>query len=75
MQEAATLEMSDGFPPEWRERWRTAHGRIDHAGYGDLVATAYRRAGPALAARIGPAFAVELASAVSMVAIRAGRRR
>lgn len=73
MQEAATLEMSDGFPPEWRERWRTAHGRIDHAGYGDLVATAYRRAGPALAARIDPAFAVELASAVSMVAIRAGR--
>lgn len=74
MQEAATLNTSDGFPPEWRERWRIAHSRIDHAGYGDLVADAYRRAGPALAAHAGPAFAVELASAVSMVAIRAGRR-
>lgn len=73
MQEAATLNVPDGFPAEWRERWHVAHSRIDHAGYGDLVATAYRRAGPALAAHVGPAFAVELASAVSMVAIRSGR--
>jgi nitric oxide reductase NorD protein len=73
MQEAATLNASEGFPPEWRERWRAAHGRIDHAGYGDLVASAYRRAGPSLAVHASPAFAVELASAVSMVAIRAGR--
>lgn len=73
MQEAATLNASEGFPPEWRERWRIAHSRIDHAGYGDLVASAYRRAGPSLAVHAGPAFAVELASAVSMVAIRSGR--
>ncbi|MCR6502905.1 VWA domain-containing protein [Shinella sp. CPCC 101442] len=73
MQEAATLDAQDGFPPEWRERWHAAHGRIDQAGYGALVADAYRRAGPALAAHAGPAFAVRLASAVSQVAIRAGR--
>jgi hypothetical protein len=62
-----------GFPPEWRERWHMAHGRIDQAGYGDLVADAYRRYGPRLAAHAGPAFAVRLASAVSLAAIRAGR--
>ncbi|PWE52509.1 VWA domain-containing protein [Metarhizobium album] len=73
MQEAATLNAFEGFPPEWRERWSAAHGRIDHAGYGDLVASAYRRAGPSLAMHAGPAFAVELASAISMVAIRSGR--
>ena len=73
MPETATMDELDGFPPEWRDRWRVAHGRIDHAGYGDLVAGAYRRAGPALAARIGPAFAIRLASMVSQVAIRSGR--
>lgn len=67
------MNAPDGFPPEWRERWHVAHGRIDRAGYGDLVADAYRRAGPALAALAGPAFAVRLASAVSQVAIRSGR--
>ena len=73
MPETATMDELDGFPPEWRDRWRVAHGRIDHAGYGDLVAGAYRRAGPALAAGIGPAFAIRLASSVSQVAIRSGR--
>ncbi|MGH6760843.1 MAG: nitric oxide reductase activation protein NorD [Phyllobacterium sp.] len=63
----------DEFPPEWQERWHAAHGRIDQAGYGDLVADAYRRAGPALAAHAGPAFAVKLASAISQVVIRSGR--
>ncbi len=73
MSGAETGEECDGFPPEWCDRWRVAHGRIDHAGYGDMVAAAYRRAGPALAARVSPAFAVRLASAVSQVAIRSGR--
>lgn len=73
MQEAITTNAPDGFPPEWRERWHVTHCRIDQAGYGDLVADAYRRAGPTLAAHIGPAFAVRLASAVSEVAIRSGR--
>jgi nitric oxide reductase NorD protein len=73
MQEAATMNAPDGFPPEWRDRWHVAHSRIDHAGYGDLVADAYRRAGPVLAAHIGPDFAVQLASAISQVAIRSGR--
>ncbi|WP_416799275.1 nitric oxide reductase activation protein NorD [Ciceribacter azotifigens] len=63
----------DGFPLEWQDRWYVAHSRIDQAGYGELVAIAYRRAGPELAARIGPAFAVRLASAISQVAIRSGR--
>lgn len=67
------MNTPDGFPPEWQDRWHVAHSRIDQAGYGDLVANAYRRAGPKLAARIGPAFAVRLASAISQVAIRSGR--
>lgn len=73
MQQVAPLEASHGFPPEWRERWHVAHSRIDHAGYGDLVTNAYRHAGPVLAKHISPAFAVKLASAISMVAIRSGR--
>lgn len=73
MQEVATMNAPDGFPPEWRERWHVAHGRIDQAGYGDLVADAYRRAGPALAAEVGPAFAIRLAATISNVAIRSGR--
>ena len=67
------MNAPDGFPPEWRDRWHLAHSRIDQAGYGDLVADAYRRAGPAIAAQIGPDFAVQLASAISQVAIRSGR--
>lgn len=65
---------SGGFPPEWLERWRVAHGRIDHAGYGETVAAAYRLAGPLIAAQVDPAFATGLASTISLLAIRSGRR-
>lgn len=67
-------EASAGFPKDWQDRWQAAHHRIDHAGYGDMVAGAYRRAGPILAARSGPDIAVRLGSTVSVVAIRSGRR-
>lgn len=73
MRKADTVDAPDGFPSEWQERWLVAHRRIDQAGYGDLVADAYRRAGPTLAAHTSPAFAVRLASAISQVAIRSGR--
>lgn len=73
MSDAVTMHEPHGFPPEWQDRWHVAHSRIEQAGYGELVAAAYRRAGPELAARIGPAFAVRLASAISQVAIRSGR--
>ncbi|MGX1789532.1 VWA domain-containing protein [Bosea sp. NPDC055332] len=62
------------FPAEWQGRWSAAHARIDHAGYGDLVASAYRSAGPIVATRSGPAEAIRLGETVSLVAIRAGRR-
>ncbi|WP_158553258.1 MULTISPECIES: nitric oxide reductase activation protein NorD [Mesorhizobium] len=62
------------FPTDWQERWRVAHERIDHAGYGVGVAQAYRRAGPILAEHAGPALAVRLGSTISTVAIRGGRR-
>lgn len=62
-----------GFSPEWAERWLVAHQRIDNAGYGDNVATAFRRAGPQIAARTGPDFAIELASTISLLAIKVGR--
>lgn len=62
------------FPAEWQGRWRAAHARIDQAGYGDLVASAYRSAGPMVAAISGPAEAIRLGESVSLVAIRAGRR-
>ena len=62
------------FPAEWQGRWSAAHARIDQAGYGDLVAGAYRSAGPIVAARAGPAEAIRLGESVSFVAIRSGRR-
>ncbi|MEO5757188.1 MAG: hypothetical protein ABIQ51_10085, partial [Mesorhizobium sp.] len=63
-----------GFPSDWQERWRVAHQRIDHAGYGDTIARNYRRAGPHIAERVGPAAAIRLGGCVSATAIRAGRR-
>ncbi|MBX3596768.1 MAG: hypothetical protein KF874_04260 [Rhizobiaceae bacterium] len=62
------------FPADWHDRWREAHQRIDHAGYGELVASAYRKCGPVLAGRVGPDFAVRLGRTVSTVAIKSGRR-
>jgi len=71
------VDETDGaldFPPDWWDRWRAAHARIDQAGYGETVARAYRHAGPQLARRLGPDFAVRFASSVSTLAIRSGRR-
>lgn len=70
----AAMPDEAGFPPDWQERWRKARARIDHAGYGDTVARAYRRAGPLLAKRAGPDIAVRLGPVISSVAIRGGRR-
>lgn len=62
------------FPADWQGRWSAAHARIDQAGYGELVAGAYRSAGPIVALRSGPAGAIRLGESVSLVAIRSGRR-
>lgn len=73
MTEGRTDAVRD-FPAEWQGRWSAAHARIDQAGYGELVASAYRSAGPIVAARSGPAEAIRLGETVSLVAIRSGRR-
>ena len=61
------------FPGAFHEAWKRACGRLDGAGYGAAIAEAYRRNSPRLAGLAGPQAALDLASAVSGVAIGAGR--
>lgn len=61
-------------PSHWQERWEAALGRIEGAGYGESVHGAYARAGSVLWERFGPAVAVNLASSISYLATRGGRR-
>lgn len=62
------------LPPDWPERWRSAHAQIDQAGYGETVAAAYRDCGPKVAALVGAEPALRLGRVVSEVAIRCSRR-
>lgn len=59
---------------QWEAEWKAAHERIDQAGYGDLVASAYRRWGPEVAMVTGQESALRLGRAVSEVAIRTNKR-
>ncbi len=58
----------------WDAEWKSAHERIDQAGYGDLVASAYRRRGPELADIVGLEPVLRLGRAVSEFAIRTDKR-
>lgn len=62
-----------GFPESHAAPWLRACRKLESAGYGDPVVRAYRRASLACAPLVGPGAAVDLADAVSAVAIKAGR--
>lgn len=55
-------------------RWLRACRKLDQAGYGADVISAYLRYSPPLAKRVGANRAIALADVVSSVAIKAGRR-
>lgn len=62
------------FETRREAEWKSAHERIDQAGYGELVADAYRRWGPEIAKAAGHEAALRLGRAVSELAIRTDRR-
>lgn len=62
------------FSGEWEAAWRDACNRIGQAGYGEGVASAYRRHGPRLAQHATPVAAIRLGRSISELTIRAGRR-
>lgn len=55
-------------------RWLRACHKLDQAGYGAEVVSAYERDSPPLAQRVGADCAIVLADMISSVAIKAGRR-
>ncbi|MDQ6437534.1 nitric oxide reductase activation protein NorD [Mesorhizobium sp. LHD-90] len=61
------------FPAEFYPAWVKACRRLAGAGYGGTVADDYQRLSPQVAQVAGPQQALELASAASGLAIRAGR--
>ena len=64
----------EAFPDELVAPWLRACARLVQAGYGDAVPRAYIRHSPEIARRISPDLAIDMASTVSAVAIKAGRR-
>ena len=68
--EAALAAFPGAFYPAWVKACR----RLSGAGYGGTIAQDYVRLSPELARLAGPGEAIALASAVSGLAIRAGRR-
>ena len=62
------------IPSERDAGLQAALRRIEQAGYGDNVYQAYARAAPILTSQAGSAIAADLASSISHVAIRGGRR-
>lgn len=66
-------QLRQAFPGTWKAAWDEALHRIEQAGYGEAVASAYRQFGPQLALHIAPASAIRLGRGISETAIRAGR--
>lgn len=64
----------EAFPDELVAPWLRACARLVQAGYGDSVPRAYIRHSPHIARQISPTLAIDMASSVSAVAIKAGRR-
>ena len=62
------------FPEPYLAPWLRACRRIEGAGYGDAVTRAYERHGIACAQALSPDAAIELADAVSALAIKSGRK-
>jgi nitric oxide reductase NorD protein len=61
------------FPADFHSAWIEACRRLAGAGYGGTLANDYLRVSPRLAELAGPRAALDLASAASGMAIRAGR--
>ena len=61
-----------GFPESHVAPWLRACRRLDQAGYGRAVAEDYVSSSRQVAALVGPDSAIDLADAVSIVAIRSG---
>ena len=61
------------FPKAYEERWLRAWRRLDQAGYGKRIVAAYKEYSCALAQEIDPIDALQLADAVSSVAIKSGK--
>lgn len=72
-QDALSEEVWDAFPGNLHPAWIRACRRLAGAGYGEAVVEAYVRSSPRLARLVSPQAAIDLAGAVSGVAIRAGR--
>lgn len=67
-------EEAPAFPGEFHSAWIKACRRLAGAGYGDAVSNAYLQSSPVVARLAGPQPAIDMASVVSGLAIRAGRR-
>jgi hypothetical protein len=72
-QPAHDRNAQSAFPGDLHSEWIRACRRLAGAGYGDTVADAYLRASPAIAHAATPQAAIDVAGAVSSVAIRSGR--
>lgn len=64
---------TDAFPGDLHPAWIRACRRLSGAGYGDVVTQAYINASPKISLLVSPQAAIDLASVVSGLAIRAGR--
>ncbi|WP_340117796.1 VWA domain-containing protein [Pelagibius sp. 7325] len=77
-EDSTTMQQDKGlqmlFPEPYMAPWLRACRRIEGAGYGEAVTRAYERHGIACAQAIGPDAAIDLADAVSAVAIKSGRK-
>ena len=64
---------ADAFAGDLHQAWIRACRRLSGAGYGEGVTEAYVRSSPEIARLVSPQAAIDLAGAISGVAIRAGR--
>ena len=60
------------FPETLMARWLRASRKLEQAGYGDTAVTRYIRHSVAIAKRVSPIAAIDLAEAVSTLAIKSG---
>lgn len=67
-----TREALDLFPEAMRARWLRAARKLEQAGYGDAVVRQYIRHSVAVARLVSPLSAIDLADAVSTLAIKCG---
>ncbi|MEM7730762.1 MAG: VWA domain-containing protein, partial [Pseudomonadota bacterium] len=72
--EAEPQDVRDAFPGEWLAPWLRARRKIEGAGYGAPIETAFRRAGPAVARIVGPEPAVDMGDYLSAITIKSGAR-